>query len=135
MRCALLASRSWPWRYWARRTLRWRWIVEVEIEGKQYTTFCLAPGGNKRYVYPLSTASGVVVTRHFPMGALPGEAKDHPHHRGMFFSHGEVQGACERSTTKRESMRSKRLSSATPGKVHSASVWRPRWRKTKAAAR
>jgi hypothetical protein len=66
--------------------------IQVEIDGKHYTTFYLAPGGNKPYVYPLSTASGIVVTRHFPMEAFPGETKDHPHHRGMFFSHGEVNG-------------------------------------------
>jgi hypothetical protein len=45
--------------------------IQVEIDGKPYTTFYLAPGGNKPYVYPLSTASGIVVTgisrwKHFP---------------------------------------------------------------------
>ncbi len=66
--------------------------IAVEIGGKPYTSFFLAPGGNKPYVYPLSTASGLVVTRHYPMEEFPGEVKDHPHQRGMFFSHGEVNG-------------------------------------------
>jgi hypothetical protein len=66
--------------------------IHVEIDGKPYTTFYLAPSGNKPYVYPLTTASGIVVTRHFPMETFPGETKDHPHHRGMFFSHGDVNG-------------------------------------------
>jgi hypothetical protein len=66
--------------------------IQVEIDGKPYTTFHLAPSGNKPYVYPLSTASGIVVTRHFPMETFPGETQDHPHHRGMFFSHGDVNG-------------------------------------------
>src|SRR5215469_16938254 len=66
--------------------------IQVEIDGKPYTTFYLAPGGNKPYVYPLSTASGIVVTRHFPMETFPAETQDHPHHRGMFFSHGDVNG-------------------------------------------
>lgn len=66
--------------------------IVVEIDGKPYTAFFLAPGGNKPYVYPLSTASGIVVTRHFPMEAFPGETHDHPHHRGMFFAHGDVNG-------------------------------------------
>jgi hypothetical protein len=66
--------------------------ILVEIDGKPYTTFFLAPGGNKPYVYPLSTASGLVVTRHFPMDVFPGETNDHPHQRGMFFSHGDVNG-------------------------------------------
>jgi hypothetical protein len=66
--------------------------IQVEIDGKHYTTFCLALGENKPYVYPLSTASGMVVTRHFPMETFPGETNDHPHHRGMFFAHGDLNG-------------------------------------------
>jgi hypothetical protein len=62
--------------------------IQVEIGGEQYTNFYLAPGGNKPYIYPLSTASGVVVTRHFPMERSPGETTDHPHQRGLFFAHG-----------------------------------------------
>ena len=66
--------------------------VQVEIDGKPYTTLFLAPDGIKPYLYPLSTASGIVVTRHFPMEDYPGETKDHPHQRGLFFAHGEVSG-------------------------------------------
>lgn len=66
--------------------------VLVEIGGKPYATFYLAPGGNKPYIWPLSTASGVVVTRHFPMESFPGETTDHPHHRGLFFAHGDING-------------------------------------------
>jgi len=66
--------------------------ILVEIGGKPYTTFYLAPGGNKPYVWPLSTAAGLTVTRHFPMEQFPGETNDHPHHRGLFFSHGDVSG-------------------------------------------
>src|SRR5689334_24427949 len=66
--------------------------IQVEIDGKPFTTFYLAPGGNKPYLYPLSTATGAVVTRHFPMEDAPGETHDHPHHRGLFFSHGDING-------------------------------------------
>ena len=66
--------------------------ISIEIDGKPYSNFYLSADGNKPYVYPLRTASGVVVTRHFPMEEFPGETKDHPHHRGMFFSHGDVNG-------------------------------------------
>src|SRR3982074_3450902 len=66
--------------------------ISVEIDGKPYTDFFLAADGNKPYVYPLRTASGVIVTRHFPMEEFPGETHDHPHHRGMFFSHGDING-------------------------------------------
>jgi hypothetical protein len=66
--------------------------ISVEIDGQPFTEFFLAPGGNKPYVYPLRTASGILVTRHYPMDEVPGETKDHPHHRGMFFAHGDVNG-------------------------------------------
>ncbi len=66
--------------------------IAVEIDGKHYTDFYLSSDGNKPYIWPLSTASGLVVTRHFPMEKFPGETDDHPHHRGLFFSHGDING-------------------------------------------
>ena len=66
--------------------------ILVEIDGKPYSTFFLAPDGNKPYVWPLRTATGLIVTRRFPMEKFPGETSDHPHQRGMFFSHGDVNG-------------------------------------------
>jgi hypothetical protein len=75
--------------------------ISVEIDGQPYTDYFLSADGNKPYVYPLRTASGTLVTRHFPMEEVPGETQDHPHHRGMFFAHGEINGvnfwATERS--------------------------------------
>jgi hypothetical protein len=64
----------------------------VEIDGKPYTDYFLSADGNKPYVYPLRTASGILVTRHFPMEQFAGETQDHPHHRGMFFAHGDING-------------------------------------------
>jgi len=66
--------------------------ISVEIDGKPYTDFFLPADGNKPYVYPLRTASGIIVTRHYPMEEAAGETHDHPHHRGMFFAHGDING-------------------------------------------
>ena len=66
--------------------------IAVDIDGKPYTTFYLAVDGQKPYIWPLSTADGLVVTRHFPMEQFPGETTDHPHHRGLFFAHGNING-------------------------------------------
>jgi hypothetical protein len=66
--------------------------ISVEIDGKPYTDYFISADGNKPYVYPLRTASGILVTRHFPMDVVPGETNDHPHHRGMFFAHGDISG-------------------------------------------
>ena len=66
--------------------------ISVEIDGKPYTEYFISADGNKPYVYPLRTASGIVITRHYPMEEFPGETHDHPHHRGMFFAHGDING-------------------------------------------
>jgi hypothetical protein len=67
--------------------------ITVEIDGKPYTEFFIGPETHKPYLAPLRTASGVVVTRAFPMDdKVPGEAHDHPHHRGLWFTHGDVNG-------------------------------------------
>ena len=67
--------------------------VRVEIDGKPFTDFVLR-GGNamKPYLYPLRTASGKAVTRHFPMEEEAGEPTDHPHQRGLWFGHEKVNG-------------------------------------------
>lgn len=66
--------------------------ISVEIDGKPFTALIMPVEGNKPYVYPLSTASGIVVTRHYPMETVEGETHDHPHHRGMFLPTGISTG-------------------------------------------
>src|ERR1035438_2008852 len=67
--------------------------VQVEIDGKPFTTFYLHEGeAMKPYLYPLRTASGKIITRHFPMEKVEGEPVDHPHHRGLWFGHEDVNG-------------------------------------------
>jgi len=66
--------------------------IAVEIDGKPYADYFLSSDGNKPYLYPLRTASGIIVTRHFPMEQAADEMHDHPHHRGMFFAHGDING-------------------------------------------
>lgn len=44
-------------------------------------------------IWPIVGPSGKEMTRQYPMrDALPSEAKDHPHHRGLWFNHGDVNG-------------------------------------------
>lgn len=66
--------------------------ISVSIEGKPFTEFFFGADVNKPYLHPLRTASGTVVTRLYPMQDVPGESKDHPHHRGLWFTHGDVNG-------------------------------------------
>jgi len=67
--------------------------VSVEIDGKPFTDFYVGPETSKPYLHPLRTASGLVVTRGFPMiPDVPGERHDEPHHQGMWFAHADVNG-------------------------------------------
>lgn len=66
--------------------------VEISIDGKPYTTLFHGPDTAKPYLHPLRTAAGQIVTRRYPMENVAGEKRDHPHHRGLWFSHGDVNG-------------------------------------------
>ena len=65
--------------------------VLVEIGGKPFTEYCF---GNvpKPFCYPIHGPGGVGLTRDWPMRETPGEERDHPHHRGLWFTHGDVNG-------------------------------------------
>lgn len=44
------------------------------------------------FLWPIYAPGQVDVTRSFPMRDVPGEDQDHPHHTGLWFTHGEVNG-------------------------------------------
>src|SRR5215211_6320256 len=67
--------------------------IVVEIDAKPFTVFYT--GGkdlNRPYLHPVRAASGTIINRSFPAGQLPGETTDHPHHAGLFYGHGDVNG-------------------------------------------
>jgi len=64
--------------------------VSVIIDGKPFTEFFVGSEAVKPYLHPLRTASGKIITRSYPMETVEGEAKDHPHHRGLWITHGLV---------------------------------------------
>jgi hypothetical protein len=66
--------------------------IQVTIDGKPYTTLFCGADTAKPYLHPLRSASGKIVTRRYPMESVAGESHDHPHHRGLWFSHGSVNG-------------------------------------------
>jgi hypothetical protein len=64
----------------------------ITIDGKAFTTFHEGVEAAKPYLAPLRSASGKIVTRRFPMENVPGESRDHLHHRGLWFSYDDVNG-------------------------------------------
>ena len=66
--------------------------VRVEIGGKLFTEY-MFKDVPRPFFYPVLAADGTEMTRNFPMKkGIPGEVEDHPHHRSLWFTHGNVNG-------------------------------------------
>ncbi len=65
--------------------------VTVEIDGKPFTEYCHT-AKPRPYFYPVMGPTGAAVIRHWPMAEKPDEARDHPHHKSLWFTHGDVNG-------------------------------------------
>lgn len=66
--------------------------VRVELGGQLFTEY-IFKGAPRPYFYPVLAADGTPLTRDYPMKKdTPGEETDHPHHRSLWFTHGEVNG-------------------------------------------
>jgi hypothetical protein len=66
--------------------------VDITIDGKPFTSYIYPDTLKKPVLYPLRTANGTIVTRGFPLDPRPRERVDHPHHVGLWFNHGDVNG-------------------------------------------
>ena len=66
--------------------------VDVTIDGKPFTSYVWPSVLKKPVLFPLMTADGIDVVRGFPLAPRPGERTDHPHHAGIWFNYGNVNG-------------------------------------------
>ena len=68
--------------------------VAVTVDGKPFTAY-IYPGPTvlkKPVLYPIMSAGGNFITRGWPLDPRPDERIDHPHHVGMWFNYGDVNG-------------------------------------------
>jgi hypothetical protein len=65
--------------------------VVVKLDGELFTKY-LKHSGTKPILYPIIGPGGKSMTRAFPMERVRGERPDHPHHRSLWFTHGDVNG-------------------------------------------
>ncbi|MAR11905.1 MAG: hypothetical protein CL681_18315 [Blastopirellula sp.] len=64
--------------------------VTVDIDGKLFTEY-VYEGYEKPILYPVIGPYGIRMTRDYPMReGVTGEAKDHPHHKSIWFGHMKV---------------------------------------------
>jgi hypothetical protein len=66
--------------------------VDVIIRGKLFTSFCYPADFEKPFLFPVFAPNGCVVTRGYPLEPRKGERIDHPHHIGLWFNYGNVNG-------------------------------------------
>jgi hypothetical protein len=66
--------------------------VDVVIDGKLFTSYIYPTDLDKPVLYPIYTSNGTVITRGFPRDPRSGERVDHPHHVGLWFNYGDVNG-------------------------------------------
>lgn len=64
--------------------------LDFLVNGTLFTRYDTTTGPTKPYFYPLNGPTGKPVVRRWPMENVPGETTDHPHHRGLWFTHGEM---------------------------------------------
>ncbi|MFQ5507475.1 MAG: PmoA family protein, partial [Planctomycetota bacterium] len=64
----------------------------VTVGGELFTEYRWTEGISP-VLYPVLGEGGIHMTRGWPLSAgRAGEARDHPHHRSLWFAHGEVNG-------------------------------------------
>ena len=65
--------------------------VAVRIGGADFTVLRL-DAAPKPFLHPLLAPGGTSVVRGWPVEPAPGDTRDHPHHRGAWVAHGDVNG-------------------------------------------
>ncbi len=66
--------------------------VDVTVDGTPFTSYVWPTSLKKPVLFPLIASNGVTVTRGYPLAPRDKERVDHPHHAGMWFNYGNVNG-------------------------------------------
>jgi hypothetical protein len=64
--------------------------IAITIDGEPFSDFYIGKSYPKPFLAPLRSATGLVVTRKYPIETVEGESRDHPHHRGLWIGYGAV---------------------------------------------
>lgn len=102
-------------------------VVRVQVHGRLFTEYHFR-NVPRPYFYPVLGPGDVPMTRHWPLKDVPGEEHDHPHHRSLWFTHGDVNGVDFWSeTAKAGSIVHDKFaeikSGLTSGQIRSANKW------------
>ncbi|MDX1965271.1 MAG: PmoA family protein [Pirellulales bacterium] len=65
--------------------------VTVQVQNDLFTKYVLL-SKTKPILWPIHGPDGVPLTRAWPLDKVEKETRDHPHHRSLWFTHGDVNG-------------------------------------------
>jgi len=65
--------------------------LRIEIGGKFFSEYHYTEV-SRPFLYPILDPAGLAMTRDWPMKDSPGEEHDHPHHRSLWWAHGDING-------------------------------------------
>jgi hypothetical protein len=66
--------------------------VHVRIRGEHFTTYHYGQETRTPFLWPIHSEGEVGVTRNYPMGPDDPPSTDHPHHRSLHLTFGDVNG-------------------------------------------
>jgi Methane oxygenase PmoA len=66
--------------------------VDVFINGRLFTSYQYPENIEKPILFPVNSPDGSVITRGYPIEPRKGERIDHPHHTGIWFNYGNING-------------------------------------------
>ncbi|MBM3891121.1 MAG: hypothetical protein FJ388_18570 [Verrucomicrobia bacterium] len=65
--------------------------LTVKVDGQLFTEYYFKDVP-RPFFYPIIGPGGIAMTRNYPMKTVEGEDQDHPHHRSLWYAHGDVNG-------------------------------------------
>ncbi|MHB8902526.1 MAG: DUF6807 domain-containing protein [Thermoguttaceae bacterium] len=100
----------------------------VKVDGQLFTEYItgFATESNPAtpILWPLLGPTGKPMTRSYPMAEGPkSERKDHPHHRSLWFNHGDVNGLSFWDREQIKHVRFVEMSSGPTGKIVTENQW------------
>ena len=66
-------------------------VVRVDLNGQKFTEYNFRDV-SRPFLYPVLGPEGQHLTRRWPMEDPGGEERDHPHHKGIWWAHGDANG-------------------------------------------
>ena len=66
--------------------------IDVVVNDVYFTSLIYSDTLKKPSLYPIVMPSGTMITRGYPINPKPFERTDHPHHIGLWFNFGDVNG-------------------------------------------